>query len=81
MRESGNTGKLIRNMVLCERGEHCLFRDYGLVVTDDTTAFSRTMMQPEISRFYPGAAIKSFSILDADAKGHFEYNIDVEENA
>lgn len=78
MRESGNTGKLIRNMVLCERGEHCLFRDYGLSVTDDIGAFSRTMIQSEISRFYPGAVVKSLSVVEADEKGHFVYNVDVE---
>ena len=78
MRESGNTGKLIRNMVLCERGEHCLFRDYGLAVTDDIGAFSRTMVQSEISRFYPGVVVKSLSVVEADEKGHFEYNVDVE---
>lgn len=80
MRESENTGKLIRNMVLCERGEHCLFRDYGLSATDDIAAFSRTMIQSEISRFYPGVVVKSLSVVEADEKGYFVYNVDVEGN-
>lgn len=81
MRESGNTGKLIRNMVLSERGEHCLFRDYGLAVTDDIGAFSRTMIQSEISKYYPGAYVKSLTLDEVQSDGSFEFNIDVEERA
>ena len=74
-----NTGLLVVNMVKTERGTHVLFRDYGLAETDDATVLTRTSVQSEISKYYPGAYVKSLTLNEAQADGSFEFNIDIEE--
>ena len=55
MRESANTGQLVVNMVKTEKDTHVLYRDYGLSETDEATVLTRTSVQSEISKYYPGA--------------------------
>lgn len=81
MRESSNTGRLAVNMVKTERGTHVLYRDYGLAETDESTVLTRTSVQSEISKYYPGAYVKSLTLNDVQADGSFEFNIDIEERA
>ena len=81
MRESSNTGQLVVNMVKTERDTHVLYRDYGLAETDESTMLTRTSVQSEISKYYPGAYVKSLTLKEAEADGCFEFNIDVEERA
>ena len=81
MRESQNTGKLVVNMIKTERGTHVLFRDYGLAETDEAAVLTRTSVQSEISKYYPGAYVKSLTLNEVQADGSFEFNIDVEERA
>ena len=81
MRESANTGQLVVNMVKTERDTHVLYRDYGLSETDEATVLTRTSVQSEIWKYYPGAYVKSLTLNEARADGSFEFNIDVEERA
>lgn len=78
MRESNSTGKLVSRLIETELGEHVLFRDYGLAVTDDAQPLTRVELQSKIEQFYPGSAIKSFEVVEADSTGTFKLNIDVE---
>ena len=79
MRESANTGQLVVNMVKTEKGTHVLFRNYGLAETDDVRSLTRTSVQSEISKYYPGAYVKSLTLNEAQSDGSFEFNIDIEE--
>ena len=81
MRESANTGQLVANMVKTERDTHILYRDYGLAETDESTVLTRTSVQSEISKYYPGAYVKSLTLNEVQADGSFQFNIDVEERA
>ena len=81
MRESSNTGQLVANMIKTERDTHVLYRDYGLSETDEATVLTRTSVQSEISKYYPGAYVKSLTLNEVQADGSFEFTIDVEERA
>ena len=81
MRESANTGSLVVNMIKTERDSHVLYRDYGLSETDEATVLTRTSVQSEISKYYPGAYVKSLTLNEVQADGSFEFNIDVEDRA
>ena len=81
MRESANTGELVVNMVKTEKGTHVLYRDYGLSETDEATVLTRTSVQSEISKYYPGAYVKSLTLNEVQSDGSFEFNIDIEERA
>ena len=81
MRESSNTGKLVVNMVETEKGTHILYRDYGLSETDESTVLTRTSVQSEISKYYPGAYVKSLTLNEVQADGSFQINIEEEERA
>ena len=81
MRESANTGQLVVNMVKTAKDEHVLYRDYGLAETDEATVLTRTSVQSEISKYYPGAYVKSLTLNEVKADGSFEFTIDVEERS
>ena len=81
MRESANTGQLVANMVKTEKDTHVLYRDYGLSETDEATVLTRTSVQSEISKYYPGAYVLSLTLNEVKSDGSFEFNIDVEERA
>ena len=81
MRESANTGQLVVNMIKTAKDEHVLYRDYGLSETDESTVLTRTSVQSEISKYYPGAYVKWLTLNEVQADGSFEFNIDVEERA
>ena len=81
MRESANTGQLVVNMVKTEKDTHVLYRDYGLAETDEATVLTRTSVQSEISKYYPGAYVKALTLNEVQSDGSFEFNIDIEERA
>ena len=81
MRESANTGSLVANMIKTAKDEHVLYRDFGLAETDESTVLTRTSVQSEISKYYPGAYVKSLTLNEVQADGSFQFNIDVEERA
>lgn len=78
MRASNSIGTLCCRLVETELGEHVLFRDYGLAVTDDAAPLSRTTVQSKIAQFYPYTTVKGFELVEADSTGTFKFNIDVE---
>ena len=81
MRESSNTGQVVVNMSKTERDSHVLYREHGLSETDESTVLTRTSVQSEISKYYPGAYVKSLTLNEVQADGSFEFNIDIEERA
>ena len=81
MRESSNTGQLVVNMIKTEKDTHVLYRDFGLSETDESTVLTRTSVQSEISKYYPGAYVKSLTLNEVQTDGSFQFNIDVEERA
>lgn len=81
MRESANTGQLVANMVKTEKDIHVLYRNYGLSETDEASSLTRTSVQSEISKYYPGAYVKSLTLNEVKSDGSFEFNIDIEERA
>ena len=81
MRESANTGQLVVNMIKTAKDEHVLYRDFGLAETDESTVLTRTSVQSEISKYYPGAYVKSLTLNEVQADGSFEFTIDVEERS
>ena len=73
-----NVSTNIVNMIKCRRGEHCLFRSFGLGdETDSINRFTRSKAQVEINRWFPGNTIVEFSQYGQNAKGEFVYNISV----
>ena len=73
-----NVSTNIVNMIKCRRGEHCLFRSFGLGdETDSINRFTRSKAQVEINRWFPGNTIVEFSQSGQNAKGEFVYNISV----
>ena len=81
MRESSNTGQLVANMVKTERDTHVLYRDYGLAETHEATVLTRTSVQSELPKYYPGAYVKSLTLNEVQAAGASEFDINVEERA
>lgn len=73
-----NVSKNIVNMIKCRRGEHCLFRTFGLgAETDNLSRLTRSKTQVEINRWFPGNTIVEFSQGGQNSKGEFVYNISV----
>jgi hypothetical protein len=73
-----NVSENIVNMIKCRRGEHCLFRSFGLgAKTDDVARLTRSIVQVEINRWFPGTNITEFKQSGQNAKGEFIYNISV----
>lgn len=73
-----NVSKNIVNMIKCRRGEHCLFRAFGLgAETDGISRLTRSSVQVEINRWLPGNTIVEFSQSGQNSKGEFIYNISV----
>ena len=67
-----NTGQDIVNMLNCRRGEHVLFRSFGLGhVTDQVGKLRKAQVTQEVAKWYPNVTTVSFEIRDD------EYNIRV----
>lgn len=58
------TGEHIVNMIKTMKGEHCLFRSFGMDETDKVGAFSKSALQIEVSKWFPD--IQSVSIERTD---------------
>lgn len=49
-----NTGNDIVNMLKCRRGEHCLFRSFGLgAITDQVGKLRKGQIVQELAKWYP----------------------------
>lgn len=72
-----NTGENIKNMIICEKGEHCLFRSFGLSTVDSPSRITRYYLQAEVNRWFPGEIIESVQCVYAGIDGNFDYNIKI----
>lgn len=70
MRE--NTGQCIVNCLKCRRGNHPLFRNFGLNVTDLPYKLRRGQIQEQISMFYPDVTDVSIT-----QKGENSYDVNI----
>lgn len=77
MGESRNIGALTANMIKTSKGEHCLFRGYGLADIDGQ-APRRSNVQAGLAEFLPGARCTSLSV-SVDSAGHVDAQLHVEE--
>lgn len=73
------TGMHIVNMIKTRRGEHPLFRAFGMgAVVDEPNRVTRAQIQAECARWYPGAKVKSVRTDSADVAGNFVYTVEIE---
>ena len=75
-----DAGKCITNMMICRRGEHCLYRDYGLDVVDRSGGLRRSEIKAQIEKFYPDVTAIDITnkTTEADAMtGRFVYDVHV----
>lgn len=73
------TGKNIVNMIKTRRGEHPLFRAFGIgAVVDEPNRVTRAQIQAECAKWYPGARVKSVRTDSADIAGNFVYTVEIE---
>ena len=78
MRESDNNARLIANMIQTQRGDHILFRGYGITATDSLRPPRRSDVAEGAARWYPGARVLGVRVIADDAeKGHFAIEVDV----
>lgn len=74
-----NIGENLCNMIKCNRNTHPLFRTFGLgATTDSLNGLTRSTVNVETKRWYPGVKLKSFEVIKAEADGSFEYKVDFE---
>lgn len=68
-----DTGQCVVNMINCRRGEHCLFRSFGLGdVTDQVGRLRKSQISQEVAKWYPNAAS-----IKIEAKEGDEYQIQI----
>lgn len=73
------TGKNIVNMIKTRRGEHPLFRAFGLgAVVDDPNRITRAELQVECAKWYPTAKVKALRTDSATGAGDFGYTVTVD---
>lgn len=67
----------IVNMLKCRRGEHPLFRSFGLGgEVDSVTGWGFGVVQVEIKKYYPDVDLKSMSV-SSSPNGEYKYTIEV----
>lgn len=75
-----NTAQNICNMIKCKRNTHPLFRTYGLgSEVDGLNGLTRSNLTVEMKKWYPSTQLKTIKVVQADASGEFEYNIQITE--
>lgn len=73
------TGNHIVNMIKTRRGEHPLFRAFGIgAVVDEPNRITRAQIQAECVKWYPGAKVRSVRTDSADIAGNFVYTVEIE---
>lgn len=79
MRESDNNAELIANMIQTQRGDHIMFRGYGITATDSLRPPRRSDVAEGAARWYPDARVQGVRVISDDAeKGHFTVAVDVQ---
>jgi hypothetical protein len=79
MRESDNNAELIANMIQTQRGDHIMFRGFGITATDSLRPPRRSDVAEGAARWYPDARVLGVRVIADDAeKGHFTVAVDVQ---
>lgn len=74
-----NIAQNVANMAKTRRGEHVLFRSFGLNVIDDANGLTRGEISRQLKEFYP--QINRFSVvLSKNFTGFAQYAINLEGN-
>lgn len=72
------TGHHVVNMFKTKRGEHCLFRSFGINATDDVGVLRKSTISEEVAKWYP--AVKSVSVRRTGGtfeRGESQYQISI----
>ena len=73
-----NIGQNIVNMIRCRRGNHVLFRSFGMGAEIDTpNRITKGGIQVEVNRWYPATFVESISQDKASEAGEFEYSVKI----
>lgn len=70
-----NIAQNVVNMVKTVKGEHVLFRSFGLDGVDSPNRLTRSSLQVEINRWYPDVVVDNVTVNRAGSDGIFEYNV------
>lgn len=75
-----NIAQNVANMAKTRRGEHLLFRSFGLNVIDDANGLTRGEISRQLKEFYP--QINRFSVVQVSKNftGSAQYAINLEGN-
>ena len=75
-----NIAQNVANMAKTRRGEHVLFRSFGLNVIDDVNGLTRGEISRQLKEFYP--QINRFSVVQVSKNftGSVQYAINLEGN-
>lgn len=72
-----NIAQNIANMVKTVKGEHVLFRSFGLDGVDSPNRLTRSALQVEVNRWYPSVIVDNVTVNRAGSDGVFEYGINL----
>lgn len=72
-----NIAQNIANMVKTVKGEHILFRSFGLDGVDSPNRLTRSALQVEANRWYPSVIVDNVTVNRAGSDGVFEYSINL----
>lgn len=79
MNESKSNAKLIANMCTTQKGDHILFRGYGITSVDSVIPPKRSEIAEGAARWYPDARVAGVRVgVDDAEKGHFTVDVDVQ---
>lgn len=69
----------IKNCLICKKGNHILYRDFGLKAVDDVGGIKKSDIKLQLSKFYPDIQRYNISMNNSDSisKGEFIYNINI----
>lgn len=70
-----NIAQNVANMVKTAKGEHVLFRSFGLDGVDSPNRLTRSSLQVEINRWYPAVVVDNVTVNRAGSDGIFEYSV------
>lgn len=74
-----NIENCLKNFLECRRGDHILFRNFGLGNVDSPFGVSKGEIKAQIAKYYPNlsdVSIVSKNTSNNLAQGHYSYIID-----
>lgn len=70
-----NIAQNFANMVKTVKGEHVLFRSFGLDGVDSPNRLTRNALQVEVNRWFPAVDVDNVTVNRSGSDGVFEYSI------